>query len=288
MRFETKARNLVNLFHLSANSLDFFVLPSIIIFKGELRSPIECLSKVNTFVSQNAISSLIFRSSALNEDNVNRSNAGAFLSIANIDSKNAKEILLALEKVANSMDENEFNEILIQPMLMPIEICGVLFSYDKDNLSPYYIAEYDDSGSSSSVTEGSIITKNYIHFRDEKLHNNILHRVINVCKKLESIFNYPYLDIEFAVSKNRIYILQVRPLVIKGRIKEVKHTLLLDLYKKLDAFNGSFPHLHGSRAIFGVMPDWNPAEIIGLRPQKLALTLYKGVDHRFYLGVSKR
>ena len=32
---------------------------------------------------------------------------------------------------------------------------------------------------------------------------------------------------------------------------------------------------HGSRAIFGVMPDWNPAEIIGIRPKPLALSLYR-------------
>ncbi len=35
------------------------------------------------------------------------------------------------------------------------------------------------------------------------------------------------------------------------------------------------PYLHGSRAIFGVMPDWNPAEIIGVRPGPLSLSLYR-------------
>ena len=35
------------------------------------------------------------------------------------------------------------------------------------------------------------------------------------------------------------------------------------------------PYLHGSRAIFGVMPDWNPAEIIGMRPWPLSLSLYR-------------
>ena len=32
------------------------------------------------------------------------------------------------------------------------------------------------------------------------------------------------------------------------------------------------PYLRGKRSIFGVMPDWNPAEIIGVRPRPLALS----------------
>jgi glutamine kinase len=35
------------------------------------------------------------------------------------------------------------------------------------------------------------------------------------------------------------------------------------------------PYLYGNRTVYGVMPDWNPAEIIGIRPKPLALSLYK-------------
>ena len=37
----------------------------------------------------------------------------------------------------------------------------------------------------------------------------------------------------------------------------------------------------GKTTYFGVMPDWNPAEIIGFRPKPLALSLYKELitDH---------
>ena len=31
----------------------------------------------------------------------------------------------------------------------------------------------------------------------------------------------------------------------------------------------------GGRTVYGVMPDWNPAEIIGLKPKPLALSLYR-------------
>ena len=35
------------------------------------------------------------------------------------------------------------------------------------------------------------------------------------------------------------------------------------------------PDLVGSRSFFGIMPDWNPAEIIGVHPKPLARSLYK-------------
>src|SRR5690606_26037594 len=35
------------------------------------------------------------------------------------------------------------------------------------------------------------------------------------------------------------------------------------------------PFLMGQRTVYGVMPDWNPAEIIGIRPKPLALSLYR-------------
>jgi len=37
----------------------------------------------------------------------------------------------------------------------------------------------------------------------------------------------------------------------------------------------SHPFLMGRRTVYGVMPDWNPAEILGIRPKPLALSLYR-------------
>jgi glutamine kinase len=50
---------------------------------------------------------------------------------------------------------------------------------------------------------------------------------------------------------------------------------LADVARKVELLSRPHPYLHGSRAIFGVMPDWNPAEIIGVRPWPLSLSLYR-------------
>ena len=38
---------------------------------------------------------------------------------------------------------------------------------------------------------------------------------------------------------------------------------------------GKHHNLLGDQTVYGVMPDWNPAEIIGIRPRPLALSLYR-------------
>ena len=34
------------------------------------------------------------------------------------------------------------------------------------------------------------------------------------------------------------------------------------------------PYLHEDFTVYGIMPDWNPAEIIGVRPKPLAMSIY--------------
>jgi hypothetical protein len=55
---------------------------------------------------------------------------------------------------------------------------------------------------------------------------------------------------------------------------------LKKLEKKIKKLNTSHPNLLGNKTFFSVMTDWNPAEIIGLRPKRLALSLYKRVNYR--------
>ena len=44
---------------------------------------------------------------------------------------------------------------------------------------------------------------------------------------------------------------------------------------EIDQRNVPYPNLHGERTIYGIMPDWNPAEIIGISPRPLAFSLYR-------------
>lgn len=87
------------------------------------------------------------------------------------------------------------------------------------------------------------------------------------------------LDIEFAIDHaGKVFIFQVRPIAKAGKDIGEKVDLepvLNRIYKKAMKLSVKHPFLLGHTTCFGVMPDWNPAEILGIRPKKLAISLYK-------------
>lgn len=225
---------------------------------------------------------LIVRSSSSNEDNLETSFAGGFDSVLHVDCSNERDIRKAIEIVVESYGEglNNKDEIFIQPMLEDVSISGVIFTADLDTLSSYYIINYDESGSTTSVTSGQgKDLKTFISLKgNQYIENNIFKRIVDAAKECEEIFSNQFLDIEFAISNDEVYIFQVRAIVTNNKENLSKIDLkdsLRKLNKKIDKLNSPHPNLLGNRTIFGVMPDWNPAEIIGIRPKRLALSLYK-------------
>lgn len=221
---------------------------------------------------------LIVRSSSENEDNEKTSNAGGFESVLHVKEKGLRR---AICKVISSFGENCLgDEIFVQPMLQNVRKSGVVFTADIDTLSPYYIVNYDESSSTCKVTSGDkgelktfICHKAYEDIKDEDMRKLLL-----TCKELESIFKNSTLDIEFAYSKEKLYVFQVRQIVRQNKEDlssiDIK-TNLFKVYKKIEKLNAPHPKVLGDEGVFGVMPDWNPAEIIGIRPKMLALSLYK-------------
>jgi glutamine kinase len=75
-----------------------------------------------------------------------------------------------------------------------------------------------------------------------------------------------------------MFLLQVRRLAGEGprQVSDAQiYAAAEDMARKVELLGRPHPYLHGSRSIFGVMPDWNPAEIVGLRPRPLSLSLYR-------------
>ncbi len=279
LNFKTKAQNLKNL---QTKLKKAKVLPLVLTSLEELISNEErILSDIQTLKANK----LIIRSSSLSEDSMKNSNAGAFLSLANIDTNPKDELLKALYKVANSMPSKS-DEILIQPMLENITLCGVGFSVDKDNFSPYFCLQYDESGSNNSITDGSSKSaKTYYHYREHLDFKDIkLQKIIELIKELESLYDCCFLDVEFAFAfkdnKEELFCLQVRPLVMQEKenlFNALSKEALQRFSKRFTSLQDLRPRVLGEKAFFGVMPDWNPAEIIGLRPKRLAFSLYKEI-----------
>ena len=238
--------------------------------------------KILNNIKKNFKSNLIIRSSSKNEDNFQKSNAGKFVSIMDIDVNDKQAVKESIEKVIISFGKNKKkdDEIFVQPMLKNVTMSGVIFSCDIDTLSSYYVINYDESGSTNSVTSGnSNNLKSFICFKEKNnIKNKKLKKIIKSSAECEKLFNNKFLDIEFAFSNDQLYILQVRAIVTskKENLSNIDLSKnLKKLEKKIQKLNTSHPNLLGNKTLFSVMTDWNPAEIVGLRPKRLALSLYK-------------
>ena len=255
------------------------VLPLVTCTVGQFRQDAQGL--LDTLEREDLLRQrLIVRSSAQNEDTAQSSNAGKFLSIGNVQGKDA--FLAAAQQVAEAMGEDEENEIFIQPYLGDVDLCGVAFTADPNTGGNYYVINYDaKTGSTSSVTDGTGTQLEVCyHFKGAPFPPKApLDQVVQLCKELETLFQCPILDIEFAFSKGQLYLFQVRPLILRKPLlplKEQSAALALIADKICRSMN-AHPELYGSHTIYGVMPDWNPAEMIGIRPRPLALSLYKEI-----------
>jgi hypothetical protein len=245
------------------------------------QNPSKIISSTKEFFSN---STVIVRSSASCEDSKSESMAGHFKSVANIKSNSEKELENAITEVVNSYGtlagEHYF---FIQEQVLNIKLCGVIFTCDLDSLAPYYVINYDESSNHDSVTSGnSNNLKTYVRARcsPNKAFNKDLENIIELAKELENLTNNKYLDIEFAIDQNnQLFLLQVRPIVTEGKdalLDEQTQAEYLDkIAKKALKISSPHPGLCGRQGVYSVMTDWNPAEMIGTKPRRLALSLYK-------------
>lgn len=229
---------------------------------------------------------LVIRSSALTEDGFSQSNAGAYTSVLNINGDCQETLAAGIERViASYADKEPDNQVLIQPMLSRVMAAGVIFTRTLTGSAPYYVVNYDDmSGSTESITTGSCQDhKTLIMRRDASDSNpNIPSKLSNLLpalREIEALLEYDALDIEFAMSKEGIHILQVRPIAGDNPVNRIDDkdviALLYEAEKQFDRLAPPSPFIAGKRALYGVMPDWNPAEIIGTKPGRLAMSLYR-------------
>lgn len=244
----------------------------------------ERASVLKQIVAELGSGPLIVRSSARSEDGFLASGAGAHLSLTDIDADDPEAISTAINAVVASYRETDAaDEVLVQPQLRDIRLSGVLFTRDLSTLAPYRVFDYDDSGTStSSVTSGqSCDHRSYVRFRgtSRPYPSPELERVFEAVEEIESLTGSDQVEIELALDgEGRVCLFQARPLVGAEAASQTDERLAACLFKiesKVRKLSGPHPHLYGSRSVFGVMPDWNPAEIIGLRPRGLAMSLYK-------------
>ena len=249
-------------------------------------NPTACIKTIQANFSRSLV---IVRSSAFGEDSLATAMAGVHESIGSVDPKCVSSIQNAVDSVINSYGKHraidpERDQVLIQTMITDVSMSGVVFTRDINTGGPYYVINYDDvSGRTDSITSGSDDNRTLIVYRDrlESLTSSRFQKLLAAVKEIEQyVQTSTGLDIEFAVDQSEhVYLFQVRHLTthkqwLPGLASRVEGALF-QIRGFLEGGMRPVPSLLGDRTILGIMPDWNPAEMIGVVPKALAASLYR-------------
>jgi len=284
--FSSKAKNLLNL-KLKKTKIPKSIFFNVKEFKKNKYKIIEKIQK-------NFIKKIIVRSSNNFEDSNKSSLAGNFVSVPGVNPKDKTQLINSIFKVINSYKKfySEKNEILIQDFITDIKMSGVATSCDLKTYSPYITINFSNEDNTSAITLGKKNYKTFVFLRKSKIEKKyyLFENIISLINQLMIIFNNEFIEIEFAINKkNTLYLFQVRPIIknIKNNISiNFANNTLAKLEKKILKLQKKHHNLLGNTTAFGVMPDWNPAEIIGTKPKPLALSLYQELitDHTWSLN----
>lgn len=220
----------------------------------------------------------IVRSSARAEDRAGASLAGAFDSVADVVGRDALE--RAIDQVIGSygMHARPDDQVLVQPMLRGVHLAGVAFTADPGTGAPYRVVDFTTDGSTNGVTSGRAGVRTWVQAQgSDATPPPGIAPVLATIDEIDELVPWTATDLEFAVTADGVVVLQARPLALSREPVAPEHhaRLRASVRDWIDKCQRPHPFLHGRTTVFGVMPDWNPAEIIGIRPRPLALSLYK-------------
>jgi phosphohistidine swiveling domain-containing protein len=283
---EKKSNKIKNLEILNQKSKSF-IIPSFffLTFKSWKKKK-KIISKFIKQKIKNKCSFIAIRS-AFTEEDGNKSFAGAFSTLLNIDindkdilNKSIKKVFDSYLKHQNTISDND--GVIIQQMIKNTSMSGVVFTKELNTGSPYMVINYDDqSGETDTVTSGIGEYANrtlYIYRnRISSIQSKRFKCLVKVILEIEKIFKSQFLDIEFAMDyRNNIFIFQCRNQI---NIKKWTKSELLQFNKLINKAQKDYKKIKNSiktkQLVLGQMPDWNPAEIIGNSPDLLSISLYK-------------
>jgi glutamine kinase len=230
---------------------------------------------------------LIIRSSSLNEDMHNFSNAGSFTSILNVSSESIAEIHKSITKVISHFEmKGSFNftdQVLVQSQTPDIKKSGVVFTRNIGTNAPYYVVNYDDETGKTDTVTGGEIAKSILLLRDITIakYPKEWRSLILSVREIESHLTGMILDIEFGEKTDgSIVVFQIRPLAANILKNEDDEKFIENLNDQIESYKFESERSGGKTDLLSDMAFWNPSEIIGDHPHPLDYSLYREIITR--------
>ena len=221
---------------------------------------------------------LIVRSSSHLEDTPGASEAGRFPTVPNC--RGVSALRQAFDTVAGALEDHD--QIFVQPQIMNLGASGVLFTREPSGGGRYAILSLSrDPKRADRVTAGGpgAVETYYLHDSGPPPTDPEIARCLALARELAELLCEDALDIEWAIDgAGELYLLQARPLTVNDPEPvppEEEARAVSRLATRIAGRSAPHPDLRGGPALFGSMPDWNPAEILGARPRPLAFSLYR-------------
>ena len=262
------------------------VLPSVIVVRSAWRQ--DAQKEIATIERRSWEGPLIVRSSASVEDSSTSSAAGHFHTEDHVLGRSA--LRHAIDRVFASYDRaglhDEDEQVLIQPMVVDALACGVAAARDHVTGGPYRVVSWSTSGRTDDVTSGrtSDVRAWYEAFtvRPTRVPDEVA-AVVDLLDEIEALVGRDF-EIEFAVSPAwGLALFQLRSIAGMPFAPPDAVSLLGPIASRVTAVlegasrGRTAAPLPGGPTALGVMPDWNPAEIIGTRPRRSATSLYRSL-----------
>ena len=173
-----------------------------------------------------------------------------------------------------SVDLTESSVSVIVQEMIEADTSGVIFSHDLAKPDGYYAVSVSN-GLGEAIVGGAANGKLIRIARGipcASIKDAWLRKLVVAMKTIERRFVSSSLDVEFALRNNMLYILQCRPITTsQAKMDKLREKRLLMRIQSVNTMIAS--RFHGD--VLGDMIDINPAELLGVTPTLLDISIFK-------------
>lgn len=216
---------------------------------------------------------VIVRSSAPDEDTTHQSLAGHYPSIV-VPADSPEQVRVAITTVFASYGQRVNTEVWLQRWIANPAVTGVVTTRVVGSGAPYFVVALDRSGRADAITAGASTTSTTWYVARSAVATAVMpsavNRMLRCAREVEQVTHTEAIDIEIVVAEpGQEILVQARPLIVSAPSAAAE--------RDADTLRGHVAAQlsHASDRVWSCMADWNPAEMIGVRPTPLAFALYR-------------